>query len=200
MKVIKIKPLEDAPGVWEDDEDSWYEDLYCSIYDEEYRVLEEKWSREPFKVGDIVMVKYSKQSSSGSNFVSPHRVFVISAEVNKDGEQKYVGFEMSSQITRSNKYVLNSATKPNGDWWKANIYIDKYSDIVADGTQSDREAMIDLGTLYWFTNNEMSKAGVKKGTSKKEFSDFVFSLRDKVAKGEDISHYTWENGEGKERL
>ena len=74
MRVIKIKPITEATGRWDDDADSLCEDLYCSKYDCSYRELLERWSKYPFDIGDIIMVNSSDKSSTGSNFVTPHRV------------------------------------------------------------------------------------------------------------------------------
>lgn len=41
MRVIKIKPITEATGRCDDDENSLYEDLYCSKYDCSYMELME---------------------------------------------------------------------------------------------------------------------------------------------------------------
>lgn len=192
MRVIKIKPITDATGSWDEDENSLYEDLYCSKYDCSYKELFERWSKEPFNVGDIIMVNSSGKSSTGSNFVTPHRVFIISSVSDEGNNQKYLGYELSSNVSKSNKYILNSDRIPVKDWWKSNIYIKNYSTILQDGVPSDREAMIDLGTLYEFSNDNLSANGVKKGVASKEFSDFVFDTVNKIYRNEDVSGITWE--------
>lgn len=196
MHVVKIKPITEATGIWEEDENSLYEDLYCSKYDCSYGELLERWSKEPFDVGDIIMVNSSDKSSTGSNFVTPHRVFVISSVLADDDNQKYIGYELSSNVSKSNKYILNSDRIPVKDWWKSNIYIKNYSTILQDGVPSDREAMIDLGTLYEFSNDNLSANGVKKGVTSKEFSDFVFNTVNKIYRNEDVSGVTWEKWDG----
>lgn len=134
-------------GGWDDDENSWYEDLYTSKYDRQYRTFEERWNGEPFNVGDIIMVRQSQHSSTGSNFVVPHRVFVISAKDEKDGVQSCQGVELSSRVNKSNKYMCNDESNKKKDWWKSNVYIDNYTSILSDACLLIKRSTLMLG-LY----------------------------------------------------
>lgn len=182
---------------WEDTDETFVEDLYCSKYDDEYARLEEEWNKQPFKPGDIIMVNSSVSSSSSSNFTNPHRVYILTSVVDENGTQTYTGYELSSKSSKSNKYIMDSGNIPRSDWWKSNIYIDDYSTIVTDtSVTSKKDVFIDLETLYEFTNKELSSAGVKKGTATPEFSKFVSDVLYKLSWGEDTSMCRWENGVG----
>lgn len=193
--VIKEKTFEDlikSDLTWEDSEDSLYEDLYASKFDKEYKSLEEEWKKEPFKIGDIIMVNKSSSSSNGSNFTIPHRIYVITSVDLKDGTHLYRGFELSSKTDTSNKIWLeNNPDKKISNVIKRRIYINNYSTILNDGVPTNKECLIDLGTAYSFTNKDLSDTGVKKGEANKEFSDFVKETVNKINSGEDTSRIYW---------
>lgn len=191
-RVGTLKDLLESGAGWEENEETFYEDLYSSIYDEEYSKIEEEWNKQPFGYGDIIMVNKSKTSSTGSNFKDPHRVFILTSSTDSNGTQRYSGYELSSNVRKSNRNILLSGEVPNRDWWKSNIYINNYKTILEDGAQSDREAYIDLGTLYTFTNKELSNTGVKKGVANEEFKKFVKDTLTKISNNEDVSRVFWE--------
>lgn len=197
QKKCTFEDLLNSPYGWEDTDETFVEDLYCSKYDDECARLEEEWNKQPFKPGDIIMVNNSVNSSSGSNFTNPHRVYILTSVVDENGTQTYTGYELSSNRGRSNKYIMDSGNIPSSDWWKSNIYIDDYSTIVTDtSVTSKKDVFIDLETLYEFTNKELSSTGVKKGTATPEFSKFVLDVLYKLLRGEDTSMCRWENGIG----
>ncbi len=176
---------------WEVTEWNLFEDLFNSYYDEEYVKLEEEYTGKPFKVGDIIMTMNSETSSSGSNFTTPHRIYVITSTVDKDGIQHYSGYQLSSAIKKSNKYIMQDGGR-DSNWWKSNIYINNYSTILERGAKSPTPAFIDLGTRYTFTNKDLAEGGVWKGHVSNEFADFAKDIRDKLRRGEDTSEIYWE--------
>lgn len=64
-------------------------------------LLTEEYKGRPIIPGDIVMPARSIESTSKSNFTSPHRVLVLEVEAKSRQPSVYKGLELSSRVDRT---------------------------------------------------------------------------------------------------
>lgn len=190
----RSKSIQDAKnkinsGVYLDDyDDSSIED-FCYRYGDEYSwistleedLLEEDWFNEnntpnsrEYNVKDIVMVTLPESGV--------HRILIITKIKKKDGEIQYGGFLLSSQINKSNKVSK----------YTNNIYINNYGTILASGNKIDKEAIIKVDKINYFTKNNFSSSGTYKGTVTDEFFNFIMNCKNNYDKHISNKNMSWE--------
>lgn len=139
-----------------------------------------------YDLGDIIMTNAFYSHSSNSVVRNrPHRILVITSVKNDDGIVYYRGFELSSQVQKSNKN--------NG--YKNSLHIDSFNSILdrsRPGAAVDKEAILIVNDLVKFSSKDLSTSGSYKGHASNEFLAFVQKAYNNYKTGKDNSHMYWE--------
>lgn len=187
-----------SDAIWEDDEETLFEDFCLSWHDPELNAMEALHEGLDFVKYDIVFAEDLTDPNTLKQF-DGHRIFVVDAiETQKDKDengrvilnQTYSGYMLSTQVKQASINNLNDITRDK------NIYIDDYNSILDRGKYytGKRPIYIDLNKRYVISRKDISQTGAWKGHANRKFIDFINELEKKKDRGEDISRYYWENG------
>lgn len=152
-------------------------------YIDEDRLDESNDRHRVYEPGDIIMTTAFYSPSSRQVVKNkPHRILIVTSAEKEDGVTHYRGFELSSQVQKSNKK----------GGYRNSLYIKNYSTILERGAKSDKEAMIIVNDLVKFSSRDLSTSGSYKGHASSEFIDFVQQAYNNYKSGKDNSQMYWE--------